>query len=1028
MSNGIGGTNTQRLRLKLAGTASVIGMMLASVPAFGQEAVVTGSDEAVSETAEDVGNQIFVTGSRLRTDGTQAPIPVTVVSAETLDAMGTSGLVEAVGTLPQFLGNQSASAVQVSGVGGTGWFARGGYGNLDLRGLGINRTLTLLNGHRVVSSSPFGGVDINSFPEAAIQSVETVTGGASAAYGSDAVAGVANFILDQNFTGLRASAQAGVTERGDNKNYELSGIFGTNVGDRGHFIISGEMAEQDGVHDYADRDWFRSWGTVNGAAMPDVVSANSSWDGVIFAPGTPLQGMQFLPDGSGVTPFVLGSSSQGTIGTPPARHSITNGGSGDFLGSDPFTIFPDVERNSLYAYGDYELTDNLLIYAQLMRGQTKTFRYNDPTGSFNGTPTAATIFANNAFLPQSVRDTMAANNIASFTLRRMGHRDDLALSNTLRDDNVMTSFAGGLTWDISTGGFLDGWQADVYYQYGENKRKAYQNGLRVDRAFAALDAVDEGRETSGTANGNIVCRVTLFSDAFSGCEPLNLFGRGNASPEAVDYVTGYEPGTTITTPIYFADSGFDNGQTMTFTTGTEKLNRTNISQHVFEFDFNGELWEGWAGPISTAFGGSFRRDTILQLIEDETNPSSNHTTGRPVACNGQIPGLRGVSQADCINTVGLQYSKVSNIQGTIDVYEAFGEALVPLVDGVGPIDAANLHLAGRWANYTGSGTVWAYKAGLDFDLFDFLKLRGTYSRDVRAGNLSERFDKTGGAAVLNVPGGPQGLNVTIFSGGNPEVNPEKADTLTVGAVIRPAGLPGFSLSADYYDIKVKGAIGQLGPQAVLNGCLTDNVPELCDLVTLVDNLPVLVGNIFINVNEDRVRGLDVEANYTAPITLLGGDEDISVRGFGSWLFENSRTLSNGTYIDRAGQTGVQQSDGILYGLPDFRATGILTYSNGGFSTFLQGRYISSGTQENTLGSVPLNEVGSAFYLDLRLTYGFEIGSGSKVEAFAAVTNLTDQDPPLTPYYSAFGAHSVQANSVLFDQLGRRFTVGVKFAL
>ncbi|BBC74260.1 conserved hypothetical protein [Altererythrobacter sp. B11] len=1014
-------------RCGLAAGASALALCIGAHPAAAQDQ--TDTDEAAEPASPAA--PIVVTGSRLRSDGSQAPVPVTVVSDETLEAMGTSGLVEAVGSLPQFLGNQSVSAVQVSGVGGTGWFARGGYGNLDLRGLGINRTLTLLNGHRVVSSSAFGGVDINTFPEAAIRSVETVTGGASAAYGSDAVAGVVNFILDRDFSGLELSAQAGMTERGDNQSYEISGIFGTNIGDRGHVIVSGEFSDQDGVHNFRGRDWYRAWGVVNGTPYPNVVSANSTWDGVIFAPGTPLQGMQFLPDGSGVVPFVRsGITNALPTGAPPAAHSITNGGSGDYLGTNPYTIFPDAKRNSIYAYADYELTDNLLFYAQFMRGQNKTFRYNDPTSSFNGTPTTATIFASNAFLPQSVRDVMAANNIQSFTLRRMGHPDDLALSNTLRDDSVMTSFAGGLTLDIATGGLFDGWQADVYYQYGKNKRKAYQDGLRVDRVFAALDAVDEGTETTGTANGNIVCRVTLYSDAFPGCQPLNLFGRGNASAAAVDYVTGYEPGVTITAPIFYADTGYARGDTQTFTTGTEKLNRTKIDQHVVELDFSGDLAEGWAGTISTAFGGSFRRESILQLVEDASNPSSDHTNGHPVACNGEIPGLRGVSTADCVNTVGLQYSKVSNIIGSIDVYEAYGEALVPLLDGAGPIDGANLHVAGRWANYTGSGTVWAYKAGLDVDLFDFLKLRGTYSRDVRAANLSERFDKTGGAAVLDDPRipGQDAINVTIFSGGNPEVDPEKADTWTAGAVIRPAALPGFSLSADYYDIKVSDAIGQLGSQNVLNGCLIDNVPELCALVTLDNDVPVLVGDVFINVNKNRTRGLDVEANYAAPVRLFGGEEDVSARVFASWLFEASRTLSTGAYIDRAGQTGIQQVDGIPYALPDFRATGSLTYRQGPVRTFLQGRYIASGTQENGLADTALNHVDSAFYLDARVTYEMELGSRAATELFVAITNLTDQDPPITPYYSVFGGHSFQTNSTLFDLLGRRFTIGVKLKM
>jgi len=230
-------------------------LALSSVPAAAQDEVAADANADADAEPVEASSAIVVTGSRLRTDGTQAPIPVTVVSGEALDTMGTSGLVEAVGTLPQFLGNQSVAAVQQAGLGGTGWFTRGGYGNLNLRGLGINRTLTLLNGHRVVSSSPFGGVDINVIPETMVQSVETVTGGASAAYGSDAVAGVVNFILDRNFTGLRASAQAGITERGDNRSHEVSLSYGTRIGDRGHLLISGEIAEQDGVHDNDDRDW-----------------------------------------------------------------------------------------------------------------------------------------------------------------------------------------------------------------------------------------------------------------------------------------------------------------------------------------------------------------------------------------------------------------------------------------------------------------------------------------------------------------------------------------------------------------------------------------------------------------------------------------------------------------------------------------------------------------------------------------------------------------------------------------------------
>jgi iron complex outermembrane receptor protein len=1014
------------LRPMLTGGVSLLALGVLAGPVMAQDPVSASAQQSSAEEME-ADSAIVVTGSRLRTDGTKPPTPITVVDATELEAMGPSGLIEGVSQLPQFFGNQSVAALQKSGEGGTGWFTRGGYGNLDLRGLGINRTLTLLNGHRVVSSSAFGGVDINVFPDAMIRSVETVTGGASAAYGSDAVAGVVNFILDKKFTGLRAEIQNGITSRGDNHSYQGAISYGVKLGGRGHFLVSGEYSKQEGIHNFRGRDWYKSYGSVNGGIYSDVVSANSSLNGIILAPGTALQGMEFLRNGQGITPFVRSAISQGATGTALARQSITAGGSGDRVNEDLYTIYPDAERNSIYAYADYEIADNVTIFAQYMRGQNKTFRYNLPGGSLNGTPTTATIFSGNAFLPASLQQTMTANNIASFTLRRLGSVDDLALNSWQSDNSVMNSFAGGLTWDIDRTGLLNGWQVDLYYQYGTNNRKAYQNGLRVDRLFAALDAVTD------PATGNTVCRTSLFGNAFPGCVPLNLFGRGNASAAAIDYVTGYEPGQTITTPVYYADTGFARGDTMTYTSGTTKVNITDLRQHVAEFSMNGQLFEGWAGPISLAFGGSYRKESIKQLVQDPSNPSSDHVAGHPVLCSGQAPGLRGVSPADCANTVGLQFSKVSNIIGSIAVKEAFAETLVPLLADAGPIRSANLHLAGRWANYSGSGTVWAYKAGLEAEISNFLRLRGTYSRDVRAANLSERFDKTGGTAVLDDPRTTnvvEAINVTRFSGGNPNVKPEKADTWTVGAVFQPGLIPGFSVSADYYDIRIKGAIGQLGPQAVLNGCLINNDADLCSLVTLGANgAPILVGDVFINVNENRVRGFDVEASYNRGLKLLGGGaETIGARVFASWLFESSQTLGSGVQVDRAGQTGIQQSDGAPYGLPKFKLTGNLTYGNGGFSTFLQGRYIGSGMQENTLGDVPLNHVDSAFYLDLRLSQKVSFGSNGSFEIFGAITNLTDKSPPITAYYSSFAASPQQFNSVLFDLIGRRFTVGVKFGL
>jgi outer membrane receptor protein involved in Fe transport len=999
-------------RRRFACGASIAALALGGTPALAQD--------VADDVVEEDGESIVVTGSRIRADGMQAPVPVTVVGAEELEVLSPGALITGVSQLPQFYGNQTPNSGN--------FFVRSGYGSLNLRGLGVNRTLTLLNGRRVPSTSAFGGVDINLFPEAMIASVETTTGGASAAYGTDAVAGVVNFIIDTDYTGLELSAQGGITDRGDGENYELSAAYGTSFADgRGHFLASAEYYDQQGIFNYEDRDWYQAWGTFGSGTSddpyyfsPGVISANASFDGTIFAPGTPINGLQFDRSGN-VSPFVPGPTLQTMIGIPPAR---TNGGSGDDLGGEVASLYPDLDRYSVFTYADFEVTDQFKVFGQYLHGRTHVWQYNTPRGSFGGTPTALTIFQDNAFLPDSLRQTMIDNDIESFTLRRMGSIEDIG---TMYIDDTTTQHIGvaGFEWAIDTGGgLLDGWQVDGFYQFGHSKRDWRQFGLRVDRIFATVDAVDDG-------TGNVVCRVSLFGDAFPGCQPINLFGRGNASDAAIDYVTGFEPGQQISTPLYFADSGFSLGQTYDYETREEKVGLTTFKQHFAEISASGNLFEGWAGPIAAAFGGSYRKDSIRQVVQDVTNPPSDHDNGHPVLCNDEAPGLRGVSPPDCANTVGVQYSKVSNILGSADVWEAFGELLVPLVDTDGFSAVASA--AGRWADYSGSGTIWAYKGGLELGIADMLRLRGTYSRDVRAANLSERFDKTGGAATIDDPRTPEveAITVTRFSGGNPNVRPEKADTYTAGVVFQPQFIPGLSASVDWYHIKIDGAISQVGNQQVLDRCFLENAQEFCDLVTLdgAGNI-ILVGDVFVNVAQAQVSGIDAEVSYNTPIAIFGGDESLSARAFGSWLLERSETNSSGIKTDFAGQTGAAQGSQVYLPYADFKATGSLTYRNAGFSSLVQARYTGPGIHDVTLveGDTILdNSVDSALYIDLRLGYEFPL-AGSEAEIFANVTNLFDEDPPVTPSYSAFLGYSSQYNSSVYDVLGRRYTVGIKFKL
>ncbi len=974
--------------------------------------------------------EIIVTGTRIQTTGMQTPTPVTAVTSEELSTAVPGTLIEGISQLPQFYGNQTANSPG-------SWFTRSGYGNLNLRGLGVNRTLTLLNGRRMMSSTAFGGVDVNVFPEAIISRVETTTGGASAAYGTDAVAGVVNFFLDTDYEGLSFGAQTGATLESDGDSSELSIVYGTEIGDNGHLIVSGERFEQDGIFGYEGRDWYQSWGLIpdaNGVnqILPNVITTSSSYDGIIFAPGSSLHQQEFDSSGN-LSPFVVGSPSFGVVGTPPARHSVTSGGSGDNIGAERAVLMPENERDSLFLYYDHDIGDNLTVYGQVIHSNYENWqRPPAASASLKGTPTALTIFQDNAFLPAPIRQTMIDEGLESFTFRRMGAPEDLIRPMYFATENEINSFTGGFTLDLDNGGRFDGWTIDAFFQTGESDREAFQHGFRVDRIHAAVDAVDDG-------NGNIVCRTSLSgSNQFDGCQPLNLFGRGNASAAAIDWVTGNDVGEIISTPLHFPLSGgFALGINDTYAAADAKINRAEFEQDLFELTATGDIADGWAGPIAVAAGVAWREESIYQVVRDSTNQSSDHVNGHPVLCNTDPEAvaalLRGVSGPDCANTVGIQYSKVSNIIGDSDVKEAFVETYVPVIADQPAMQSMTLGLSTRWADYSGSGQVNAWKAGLDMQFVDSFRLRFTQSQDVRAANMSERFDVTGGINTIDDPRYLETYNITRFSGGNPAVRPEEADTTTIGFVITPVSAPNFSLSLDWYEIEIADAIGQLGTQAVINRCeesiVAGSPSELCSLVTrdIATDRLILVGDQFVNIDEAVVSGTDLEVTWRKDIGSSG--QTISTRVFASWLDENSEILAGVRKIDRAGQTGVEVSTGAARALPDFRMTGNVTYANGPFSVFLQGRYIASGTQENAAiegVNISSNKVDSVFYTDLNVSWTKDLSGGSTLQVFGNITNLTDEDPPVTAWWSNFQGAAVQTNALLFDLLGRRYTAGIRW--
>jgi outer membrane receptor protein involved in Fe transport len=988
--------------MKYQRVAALVSMLVSAASAQGQQV-------PADQLAE-----VQVTGSRIQQTGMTTPTPVTAVSAVELTTLSPGTLAEGLAQLPQFFGSTTTASTG-------GFFTSPGAGNLNLRGLGTNRTLTLLNGRRIVSSTRFGGTDINIFPEAMLKSVETVTGGASAAYGTDAIAGVVNFILDTKFTGLRGHAQGGITSKSDNRNGEISMSGGFALGERTHVLLSAEAYSQDGVFTVNDRDWYESWGAVTDPASntqtlirPNVISTRLTLDGRIISTNPAIANLQFQRNGQ-TTPFNYGSPYSLSTNTGSLQsHSVAGGGSGTDNNSEWFNLQPKTARDSMYAYVDHELSSNTTLFVQGIYGHNNIYSRN--TGGLWGGVTPLTIFANNAFLPQNVRDLMATNKIASFELGRVGSIEDLAATAATEMDSKTYSGTFGFQSRISSDGLFNDWNVQGYGQLGSTTTLGTQiGGVRLDRLYLASDAV------VNPANGKISCNVTATSGQYQDCVPLNLFGRGNASREAIDWVIGFDPGKKISTPIFYVNDGYASGRTVEYVSGADKVASSHIKQKVAELSMDGKVWNGWgAGPVSTALGTSWREDSIDQIVyAPGANPATDQNL-RPVPANDAALGIRGVPSRDRNVPVEMQYSNVPNLYGKVRVLEFYNEWLVPLVSNLPMLRQLNFNGGVRWAEYSGSGAIWAWKLGLDAEITDELRLRGTISKDVRAATLAERFDKTGGAGSVRDPKfNNENYSITLSGGGNPNLNPENADTLTVGAVYRPSWVEGLSASLDWYQVAMTGAIGQLTPQDIVDQCQL-GATDLCARIirNATTNRVELVNAVYLNVNKSKVSGVDMELAYRRAVEWFGGGERITARLFGTYLQENSSTNFGAAKVDRASQTG----GGLA--LPEYKASANLRYSRGALSTSVQGRYISSGlldANEVRLVRADNNTVDAAFYTDLNVTWQ---PVDAKWRVYGNITNAFDVAPPVTASFGTFGGTSSQTNPALFDLLGRRYMVGV----
>jgi iron complex outermembrane recepter protein len=964
---------------------SLLASVLGGLTALAGIAGPAGAQEEPSSGAAPL-QEVTVTGSRLRDTGMQTPTPVTVMTSAQLDLVAPGNIVEAFKELPQFLGN--IDATQNNGIG-----TDAGQSIINMRGLGGNRTLVLLDGRRLVPSTYNGTVDINVLPQSLLKRTEIVTGGASAAYGTDAVAGVVNFLLDTDYSGLKGRVQGGITGYGDGANKQGELTFGTAIGQKAHLIASVDYYDSNPINRV--RPWMQSWGVVLNPAWatnksqpeylvsPHVGSSIYTPGGLVISPGTAINNLTFLSDGSAV-PFNLGQNS--CQSGPGCLQSQAGGMGYDFRKDGALNggLQSGNTRWNAFSHLSVNLTDNVEAWAEAIAGYNRVLSRGFPSVMFGSYQ--ATIYQDNAYLPASVRQIMQQNNLASFGLWRLSTPADVT-RDILDQTNSMVEFAGGVKATLP-----NDWRFSSYFEHGRNENDlSDRNYPRTDRLFLAMDAV------VNPANGSITCRVNLYQPGY-GCVPIDLLGPGRASPEALAYVT--------------------EGVKTAYLTNTQDAFEATVDGKILK-----DIWK--PGPIAVAFGVDYRHNTLQQNVVDPTNPT-NDPTFVAVPKNNPAIGIQGIPpQGFAGVNSGVQFSIQANFKGLINVKEAFGEVQIPLLKDVTLAKDLSVNVAGRWASYTGSGAIWSYKYGLDWQTVDWLRFRGTYSRDVRAADMSERFNAAGaGATVLD----PFRNNVqTVFSeiiGGNPDVKPERADTFSAGMVVQPTFARGLSLSVDWYSINVKDAIARLGAQSIVNQCFL-GATQLCAQITRDPVTNVITGmkDVFLNINSQKVVGTDVEADYQLS---LGSARTLGLRLLGGYL--DQFTLNN------LGATVPQAEAGTTGNLPLPRLQLNLgvNYTQGPVSVFLNERYISSGKRQwndnnPAAAGVTINDdhIASALCTDLNISYTLTSRGNAEWEAFLNVQNLLDKDPPRVPIFSGFNG-TTDTNRALFDVLGRRFVAGVKF--
>ena len=964
----------------LAGLGAVA---LFATPALAQDQAGTSTPDSAQ-----AGSEIVVTGSRIARADLQSSTPVAVITAERIQQTGASNVQDVLATLPSVGQNISRTSSNFSNTGN-------GTATVNLRNLGSSRTLVLIDGRRTLGIAGTSAVDINNIPTDLIERFEVVTGGASAVYGSEAIAGVVNFVLKNDFQGLRVRAQNTVSDKGDAPRQYVSITGGQNFGGgRGNVTAN---FSYDNDHGLPSRN--RSFSAT------DIPNRSSYASQGLFDVSNPNQ-TQFSPTSGRTFTFDGANNLKGYQGANVDGYNRN----ADRLLSVP------VERYQGALLAHYDFSDAFKLYAQGQYTHTNSNASLEPSAIANTGPGAALSFdgsdyagipISSPYVPAAVRAAAIANGVDVVQFRR---RSNDIFSRSNKNDRDFYRGVIGAKGQFTAG---TNWSYDIYYEHSESRDHTTAQSIYTPNYGAALS-------NEIGPDGQVRCSDAAARAA--GCVPMNIFGANTVTAAASKFLQTYTGPTRNVTLVDGNTVQLVNGSNVAF----DYL--AKVKQDVVSGSINGDLFSLWGGPVAISFGGEYRHEKSTEVYDPFTQA-----------------GLSAGNQ-------------ITNTQGSFNVKEGFVEVLAPIVEDRPGLHYLGLEGAARYADYSTVGGVWSFKGGGTYAPTADIRFRAIYSRATRAPNIGELYssisqtfpavqdpcDQGGGqgdgaaigalpAACRNIPGiantvasrgsfaytTSQIQTIDGLLGGNPKLQQETADTITIGTVITPTFFKNFTMTVDYYHIKVKNAIGIIGQQVSVDQCVASGNPLFCNNIVRDSNgFITRVNALNLNTGSYLVSGIDVEARYAIPVGASHFDFDVMY----NHRFKQEQTpFPGGPVQNELGQADCYSCGRLGSGFKD-KAVANLTFSAPKFQ--LNYRLDYMGPLTDNLGDPDAQRISAYFYHNLQGKV--IVGAERKMELYAGVNNLLDTKPPVFGDTNQVTWPGTQTVADTYDLYGRMLYVGATF--